>query len=174
MGMAQTGMIDSAKQELVIMNTLRDSLLAQKDAYKAKQVYIQINSGAAWIALKEGDNKEALQLMTLAANMEDSTEKHPVTPGEVLPAKELLGDMLLAMNQPAKALEAYEANLINRPNRFNSLYGAGLSAERTKQVEKTFFYYHQLMGIAKANSTRTEIKIAKAYIRKAAATASAN
>jgi tetratricopeptide (TPR) repeat protein len=103
--------------------------------------------------------------MTHAAGMEDSTEKHSVTPGEVLPAKELLGDMLLAMNQPAKALEAYESNLISRPNRFNSLYNAGVCAERTNQLEKSSFYYRQLMSIVKPNSSRSELKAAKGLYR---------
>ena len=62
--------------------------------------------------------------MNLSADMEDKTEKHPVTPGEVLPARELLADMLMQMNDPGKALEMYEASLKKRPNRRNSLYGA--------------------------------------------------
>ncbi len=110
-----------------------------------------------WVKFKEtrlnekvgqGQNNEALMLMNTAADMEDKTEKHPVTPGEVIPARELLGDMLLQMNNPGKALEAYEANLKKHPNRFNGLYGAGVAAEKTGNKDKAAFYYRKLLTIA--------------------------
>lgn len=76
-------------------------------------------------------NNEALILMNLAADIEDKTEKHSVTPGEVIPAIELLEDMLLEMNKPDKALIAYDAHLVKHPNRFNGLYGVRLAAEKS-------------------------------------------
>jgi len=147
MGDAHIGRIDSAKYELQMLNQLHNTLLQQKDTYKANQVLIQIKTSGAWIALKEGKTDQALDLMTLAANMEDGTEKHPVTPCEVIPAREFLGDMLLQLNQPGKALEAYEADLKRHPNRFNGLYNAGLAARQCGSREKARNYFRQLLTI---------------------------
>lgn len=166
LGSAHTGRLDSARYELKMLHTMRDTLSAQKDAYKVNQVQIQINSGEAWILFKEGKNNEALQMMTLAADMEDKTQKHSVTPGEVIPARELLGDMLMAMDQPAKAQEAYEADLKEHAGRFNGLYGAGLAAERSKNTEKANLYYSQLMSIAKpSRESRPELEAVRKFQR---------
>jgi hypothetical protein len=158
--------IDSARAELKNLNTIYDTLTEQKDSYKANQVQIQIKSSEAWILFKEGKNNEALKLMNLAADMEDNTQKHPVTPGEVIPARELLGDMLLQMNKPGKALEAYEADLKEHANRFNGLYGAGLAAERSNNPEKANSWYQQLTAIANStNSNRSELEAARLFLK---------
>lgn len=130
LGLVHIDRIDSAKGELQALSRIYDGLMAQKDLYKANQVQIQIKAGEAWIQLKEGNNKDALMLMSLAADMEDKTEKHPVTPCEVIPARELQGDLLLEMNRPAEALEAYAADLKKHPGRLNGLNGAKLAAAR--------------------------------------------
>lgn len=148
LGNVHLGKLDSANTELKSLYQLHSDLLAQKDAYKANQVQIQITIAEAWIKLQEANIKEAIRLMSLAANMEDSTEKHPVTPGEVLPARELLGDMWLQLNKPQKALEAYEADLQKHPNRYNGLYGAYLSATKTGDQQKANYYYQQLAQVA--------------------------
>jgi tetratricopeptide (TPR) repeat protein len=117
------------------------------------------------MCLKEGRNDEALMLMQLAAGMEDRTEKHPVTPGDVIPARELLGDMLLEINKPDKALEAYAATLQNHPNRFNALYGAGIAAEKSRNMQKAKTYYQQLTSIANSiNPTRPELEKARLFL----------
>jgi tetratricopeptide (TPR) repeat protein len=135
-------------------------------------VQIQIKTSEAWMRLKEGRNDEALMLMQLAAGMEDKTEKHPVTPGEVIPARELLGDMLLEMNKPEKALEAYAADLQKHPNRFNALYGAGIAAEKYGDMQKAKTYYQQLTSIANStNSTRPELRKARLFLNKRNTTA---
>lgn len=165
LGSVNTGRLEAAREELKKMRTLHDTLLNQKDTYKATQVEIQMKSSAAWILFKEGKTREALTLMNAAAELEDKTEKHPVTPGEVLPARELLGDMLLQMNQPAQALIAYEANLEKRPNRFNSLYGAGLAAERAGNKEKATAYYRKLSTITiQGENARPEVKAARSFL----------
>jgi tetratricopeptide (TPR) repeat protein len=167
LGSVHIGHIDSAKAELKNLNTIYDTLVGQKDPYKANQVQIQIKTSEAWILFKEGKNNEALELMNLAADMEDKTEKSPVTPGEVIPASELLGDMLLQMNKPGKALEAYEADLKKHPNRFNGLYCAGLAAERSNNFEKANSYYQQLTDIANSNnSNRPELEAARLFLKK--------
>jgi tetratricopeptide (TPR) repeat protein len=167
MGSVHIGHIDSAKAELKALNTIHDMLSAQKDAYKANQVQIQIKTGQAWIAFKEGKNNEAMSLMNVATAMEDKTEKHPVTPCEVIPARELLGDMLLQMNKPAQALEAYEADLKKHPKRFNGVYGAGLAAEKAGNKEKAGFYYRQLLTfISKDKAARPELAATKLFLRR--------
>ncbi len=167
MGSVHRGELAAAKNELMILRTIYDTLVNQKDAYKANQVQIQAGTVEAWITFKEGKNNLALTLMTAAVNMEDNTEKHPVTPGEVIPARELLGDMLMQMNKPAEALVAYEADLKKHPNRFNALYGAGSAAERSNNFEKANDYYMQLMGIANAvGSNRPELETARRFLKK--------
>ena len=162
LGFAHTANPDSARSELKKMSILRDRLLEQKNSYMANQVHIQMKSAEAWIELKTGKKAEALKLMTEAADMEDKTQKHAVTPGEVLPARELLGDMLMAMNQPDKALIAYEASLVEHANRFNGLYAAGRAAELSHQTEKRDKYFRQLLKVGlPGGSDREELAFAK-------------
>jgi len=166
MGLIHTGKIDSAKAELQRLNLIHDALVQQKDPYKAGQVQIQIKASEGWIKYKERKGGEALTLMNLAADMEDGTEKHPVTPCEVIPARELLGDLLLQMNKPAEALAAYEADLKRHPGRFNGLYGAGLAAERSGDQGKAGAYYRQLLAIAgPANKARPEPAAANNFLK---------
>jgi tetratricopeptide (TPR) repeat protein len=103
--------------------------------------------------------------MKTAADMEDSTSKHPVTPGEVLPARELYADMLLQMKLNDKALQTYKAVLQKSPNRFNSLYGAGDAAERSGNIEKAVFYYKQLFAMADPNSNKPELSAARLFLK---------
>ncbi len=167
MGNVHTGNMDSANAELGKLNKLHNILVEQKDSYKANQVQIQINTAKAWILFANGNKKEAEQLMLTAADMEDNTEKHPVTPGEVIPARELLADMLLQMNQPQKALLAYEADLKTHPNRFNGLYGAGLSAQLSNNSEKAATYYQRLLETCHSpGANRQELSEAKTFLRK--------
>ncbi len=158
MGSVHTSNLNAATNELKELNRIHDTLTNQKDTYKANQVQIQINTGEAWMALIEGKNNEALTLMQLAVDMEDKTEKHTVTPGEVIPARELLGDLLLQLNQLDKALEAYEADLLMHPNRFNALYGAGIAAEKYGDMQKAKTYFQQLLNVvSNTKSNRTEV-----------------
>lgn len=137
----------------------------QKDTYKANQVMIQIKTGEAWILFYGGKKSAAVQRMSNAADMEDKTGKHPVTPGEVIPARELLGDMLLLMKKPAEALLAYEENLKSHPNRFNGLFGAAAASERMNHVEKAANYYRQLIAITNSsNSNRPELEAARLFV----------
>src|SRR5690606_17902342 len=128
---------------------------------------IQMNAGDAWIQFAKGDNASALKLMNMAADMEDSTGKHPVTPGEVLPARELLGDMYFKLNDYRNALKTYEDVLKKSPNRFNSLYGAGKSAEKINDKEKTIYYYKQLAAITNSkNPVRKELSEIVGFLAK--------
>ncbi|WP_207512909.1 tetratricopeptide repeat protein [Longitalea luteola] len=140
---------DSAKNELAILNKLRNDLLAKQKTYYANQVDIQIKASEGWILWKEGNSAAALEKMHEAADMEDKTEKHPVTPGEVLPARELLADLYLALKQPEKALAAYQADLEKHPNRYNGLQGAARSARLCGNKELADYYARQLQKVTK-------------------------
>ena len=166
LGAAHTGKLDSAKWELKQLNRLRDTLQKEKDFYKSKEIEIQIKTGEAWIQFESANKDSALNKMKLAANMEDSTNKHPVTPGEVLPARELLGDMLLQMKKNEEALNAYETVLTKSPNRFNSLYNAGVASIKLGDKQKTAFYFKQLLTIADPiNSDRPELTEARSFLK---------
>jgi hypothetical protein len=115
--------LKGAQKELTDLKSFQAQLLDQKDQYKAKQLEVQIKSGEAWLELKKGNKAKAEELMTQAADMEDGTMKHPVTPGEVLPARELLADMYIEMGSMRKALTAYEADLARHPGRLNGMRG---------------------------------------------------
>ncbi len=112
------------------------------------QVAIQRTAAEAWLAYERGETDAALELMQKAADMEASTDKNPVTPGEVLPARELYGDMLLASGRYDEARAQYEAALERSPNRFNSLFGAGRSAELAGDAETAASFYRRLLEIA--------------------------
>jgi hypothetical protein len=169
LGSVHTGKIDAARIELTNLNKLYDILVAQKDPYKANQVMIQIKAGGAWILFKENKMNAALQLMNMAAGMEDKTEKSPVTPGELLPAMELLADMLQQLNKPNEALAAYGEDLKKHPNRFNGLYGAGLASEKARNTEKAKYYYRQLTLVANSpNANRPELERARLFLKRKA------
>src|ERR1035437_8733815 len=163
LGEVHIGKMVDAKSELIQLNRLRDTLAKQKDSYKSKEVEIQIKTGEAWIQFESANKTNAVNIMKLAADMEDSTEKHPVTPGEVLPARELLGDMLLQINQNEEALKVYEAVLKKIPNRF---YNAGVAAEKCGNKQKTVFYFKRLLTIVDtANSDRPEVIAIRSFLK---------
>ncbi|MEP7165867.1 MAG: hypothetical protein ABI741_14290 [Ferruginibacter sp.] len=167
LGCTRIGHMDLAKAELKNLYRIYDTLTTQKDPYKANQVLIQIKTGEAWILFAEKKINEALQQMSIAADMENLTEKSPVTPGEVIPAQELLADMLLLSGKPAKALEAYEADLKKHPNRFNALSGAASASEKINNIEKASSYYLQLTNMANSpNAGRPELEIARSFLKK--------
>ena len=167
-GSARSGDIASAEKELEIIQSFHKELLEIDDAqskYKAGQVLIEIKTTEAWINLAKGNNDEALTLMKMAAKLESQTSKHPVTPGEVLPADELLGDMLLALNKPKEALDAYEVNLKGHPHRFNGIYGAAVAAKQIGNTEKATSYFKQLIELTKdSNSKRPELEEARTFV----------
>jgi hypothetical protein len=127
--------------------------------YWATQIEVQKNAVNAWLAFTKGKQKEALELMTLAATQENATNKHPITPGELLTASELLGDLLLQLKKPGEALIQYEIALKRSPNRFNCLYGAAQAAELSGDAGKAKIYYEKLLEVsasAEVSLTRRE------------------
>jgi len=134
-GAARSGNPERARADVARLQQLKQNLIDQKNGYWADQVDAQRRVAEAWIARAEGRNDEALSLLRSAADLEDSMDKSPVTPGAVLPAREMLGDLLMELNQPEKALEAYEATLKDSPNRLNGLSGAARARALARRVQ---------------------------------------
>ena len=139
---------------------------AAKNNYWATEVEVQRLGVAAWIAFAQGKRDEALGLMRSAADMEETSEKAAVSPGRILPARELLGDMLRESGHPAEALAAYEASLVNDPKRFRSVYGAGMAAAASGNTGKAKDYFGRLVQMADATSARPELLKAREYLAK--------
>jgi tetratricopeptide (TPR) repeat protein len=167
LGAARSGHVDAARKDLERLQALREALATAKLGYWVEQVDIQHQVATAWVALAQGKGDEALQIMRAAADREEATEKHPVTPGPIIPARELLGEMLLAANQPQAALQAFEASMQVEPNRFWGLYGAARAAELTGDRDKAKTYYAQLLVMAeRADSERPALAQAKEFMGK--------
>jgi len=166
LGAAHTGDISAAKQDLKELRKLELQLKDVGDLYKANQVSIQIKSAEAWILYAEGDHENALATMRDAVDLEDRTEKMAVTPGEVLPSRELLGDMLLELDKPTKALATYETNLERTPERFNSIYGAARAAQSAGEHAKAEDYYERLLDlVGETEEPRPQVVEALQYLK---------
>jgi len=162
LGTARTGHSEIARKEVQELASLRDTLTQGNDKYWAEQVDIQRESAAAWITLADGKHDEALVQMRSAADREDRTDKHNVTPGVILPARELLGEMLLELNQPAAAMVEFETTLRTAPNRFNALAGAARAARLSGDNTKAKTYYAKLLSICDhADGDRPELQDAR-------------
>jgi tetratricopeptide (TPR) repeat protein len=146
LGAARMANLEGAREGLQRMTSLRDRLLENHDKYSSEQVDIQRESVSAWITFAEGKTDGALSQMRAAADHDDSVDKLPVTPGAVVPARELLGEMLLEAKRPAAALEAFETSLKFAPERFNSLFGAAHAAQLAGDREKASAYYAKLLA----------------------------
>jgi tetratricopeptide (TPR) repeat protein len=134
--------------------------------YWVKQIEIQKNTVKAWLAFAKGQHDKALEWMTLAASQENATNKHAITPGELLTASELLGDMLMELEKPDEALVQYELALDRSPRRFNCLYGAGRAAELAGDHARAKAHYEALLEVsadAEAPSPRRDL--ASNYLR---------
>ena len=165
-GFARTGDTASARQEVEKLAAIRDALVIGRGEYDwAKQVEIERQIAAAWLAFAEGKREESLTMMRAAADLDDATDKHPVTPGAVLPAREQLGELLLELKQPSAALQEFETSLRSAPERFNGLYGAARAASLTADQKKAKSYYEKLIALTRqADSPRPEIDQAKAFL----------
>jgi len=144
MGKARGGNPAGAHADVEKLKQLRQMLLDQKNAYWANQVTVQIDAVDGWTAHAEGHDDAAEAALRNAADLEDSTDKSPVTPGAILPAREMLGDFLLMMNRPQEALDAYERSFKDSPGRLNGLSGAAYAAQLAGDREKARTYYVQV------------------------------
>jgi len=162
LGAARSGNAAGARQEIERLHTLHKVLTERKLAYWAEQVEVQAKVASAWALRAEGKNDEALAAMRAAADHEDQTEKHAVTPGPIMPARELLGDLLLELGRPADALPQYEASMAKEPNRFRGLYGAGLAAVSAGDQARARAHFEKLAALcAESDGTRPELARAR-------------
>lgn len=162
---ARSENVEEAQKSIKMLDVIHEKLLNAGETYWAVLTDAQRMTIASWIVFSEGDKEHALTLMKQAADKEDSVDKHPVTPGHVLPARELLGDMLLKLDRPDKALQAYIRSLESSKNRFNSLYGAGKAAELSGDISKAKQYYTTLLdNSVKTNSDRSAITEARNFL----------
>jgi tetratricopeptide (TPR) repeat protein len=167
LGAARRGDTSATRNAVEKLGTLYDLSIKAKENYWAVLVKAQQKTVDAWIAFSIGEKDRGLKIMHEAADLEDSVDKHPVTPGAVLPARELLGDMLMLSGKPNQAIDAYEASLRISPNRYNSLYGAGNAAERAGDLDKAKSYYGSLLQVTMGvESDRPGIMHAKAFLEK--------
>src|SRR3989475_567644 len=167
LGAARSGDAVAARRDADRLGVLRDTLTTAKVGYWAEQVDIQRQIAQAWVARAERRNDEAVALLRAAAEREDATEKHPVTPGPLAPARELLAEMLLEANEPVKALQEFESSMRVEPNRFRGLAGAARAAELAGDRTKARSYAAQLAALGeKADSERPELARAKALLEK--------
>ena len=165
LGFSNTGNSAAAEKELKSLIILRDKLNDAKNTYESGQVTIQIEAVRGWIEYSKGNSNKAIEYMKLASDLESKTSKAAVTPGEIIPADELLADLYLALNKPKQALESYEQNLKGHPYRFNGIYGAAKAAEKLNDIRLAVYYFDQLVKLsADTNSSRPEISEAKEFL----------
>jgi tetratricopeptide (TPR) repeat protein len=165
LGFTNTGDSSSAQKELEILVSLRDRLNDAENSYESGQVTIQIEAIKGWIEYSKGNSDKAIEYMKLASNLENKTSKAAVTPGEIIPADELLADLYLVLNRPEEALKAYELNLKGHPFRFNGIYGAAKAAQQLNDTKLAIYYFEKLIKLSKdVNSSRAELLEAKDYL----------
>src|SRR6478672_8891784 len=166
LGAARSGNPEAAKADIAKLGELRDKLREAKDGYWSEQVDIQQKVASAWVLYAEGKYDDALNAMSAAADAEDKTEKHPVTPGVPKPARELYGVMLLDRGKANDALAAFEATLKKEPNRLGATLGAAKAAEQAGDSGKARTYYEKVVAIAAdADKTRTDVTDARAHLK---------
>jgi tetratricopeptide (TPR) repeat protein len=164
LGAARSGDPASAEADVQQLTALRDALKTAKNDYWATEVEVSRMGAAAWVAWARGKHDEALSLMRAAADIEDKNEKHIVTPGRIVPARELLGDMLLELKRPAEALKEFETSQMREPERFRGLYGAAQAAALSGDVGKAKRYFVQLVKMAGEGEPRAELVAARKFL----------
>jgi tetratricopeptide (TPR) repeat protein len=147
LGAARLGQAAAANESATVLQQIQERLSKAGENYWARQVEIEQVTVRAWAALAEGKKEEALRQMKSAAELEDGTEKSAVTPGPLAPARELLGEMLLEMKEPAQALEQFEAALTKEPGRFRALDGAARAAQFSGKPEASQRYFGELLKL---------------------------
>jgi tetratricopeptide (TPR) repeat protein len=166
LGAARSGDVPAARKDVERLRTLKEAMMAAKIGYWAGQADFQIKTVDAWIAFAEKRHDDAVQLMRAAAETEEASDKHPVTPGNVVPSRELLGEMLMALKRPEQALAEFERSLKRDPNRFRGISGAARAAEASGNVNVARDYYGKLQALtADRDTERQEIAAANSFLK---------
>ncbi|MEE8176085.1 MAG: hypothetical protein V3T97_05700 [Gemmatimonadota bacterium] len=165
LGAVRTGDLAAAHRAIERMEVLRNG--AEEAGERSFAEYIEIDRLilAAWLARAGGKGAEALALARASAELEGATQKHPVTPGSLLPANEALGDLLMELGRPEEALPAYQASLGAWPRRFHSLLGAARAARAAGQDRVASRYYAELLAVVGETETlRSGVREARQYV----------
>ena len=164
-GAARSGDSAAARRDVDRLQALHESAKQEGADYWAQEIEFQRLAASAWLARADGRNDEAVRLLRSAAGLEDSTQQHHTARDPVLPTRDLLGDLLLEVGEPAKALVEFEASLRKQPNRYYPLSGAARSAELAGVRDKAREYYAQLLSTCdKATANRPELQLARAFL----------
>jgi tetratricopeptide (TPR) repeat protein len=165
LGAARSGKPEAAKTDVQKLAELRDKLREAKDNYWSEIVDVQRQVAVAWVLHSEGKYDEALKAMNAAADAEDKTEKHAITPGPLAPARELYGFMLLDRGMAKEALAAFEATKAKEPNRLQGYAGAAKAADTLGDKAAARDNCQQLVALtANADTERPEVAAAKKYL----------
>jgi tetratricopeptide (TPR) repeat protein len=162
-GGARSGQLDTARAGIDRLAAINALLIERKDSFWADHVEVQRLAASGWLAHAEGKDDEAERLLRSAADLEDRSEKHPVTPGPVLPAREQLADLLMELKRPAEALTEYKAALVSSPGRLQALYGSARAAQLAGNREQARGLYAKLVAGTDPASRRPELVSARAY-----------
>lgn len=165
-GHAHSGEPEASRRELEKIEAIHRVLLEKQQRDWAVPTDILKRELAAWLALAEGNPRQAVQSMTEAVDLEEATEKLPLTPGPLLPAREQLGELLLEKKEPAAALREFERSLVSAPNRFNGLFGAANAAKAAGESGQARKYFAKLMETSShADTGRAELEQAREYLK---------
>jgi len=166
LGAARSGNVGMAREELAQLSQIQQALEDKKDKYWATEVEVQRLIVAGWIARAQKNDDDALRFLRAAADLEDRNEKHIVTPGRLVPAREQLGELLIEVGQPKAALAEFEASRLREPNRFRNYYMSAVAAEGAGDKASARDYWGKLAALgAKADADRPELVRAKAALK---------
>jgi tetratricopeptide (TPR) repeat protein len=164
-GAARSGDPVAARAEVAALDSVAAQMVERKESYWSRVASIKRDAARAWVMFAEGDTAGGLKLARAAADTEEVTDKHPVTPAELLPARELEADMLLAAGRYGEAWEAYRATLAREPGRARSLFGAARAAELAGERAEAEASYREFVKLMrKADGERPELSKAKAFL----------
>ena len=166
LGMARSVDLAGARREIQALRELRAALEKASQPYWAERTDEQILAVSAWVAAADGAREQALKDMRAAADGEDGSIKHVAMENRLYPFRELLGELLLELEQPAAALNEFETALKQTPNRFRAFWGAARAADGAGDRQKAIEYFDKLAELTKnADTERKEIREAQAYLR---------
>jgi hypothetical protein len=161
-GAARLGDTSSAAESVRQLGRLRDALAEKKEAYWSDQVEIQRRGVEAWLIWARGSHGDAIAAMRQAVEMEAATEKNAMTPGPLLPAREMFGEMLLASGDAAGALREFRGTLEIEPRRFRALAGAMSAATAVGDSATARRYARQIAQICEAGDRPGRSELARA------------
>lgn len=167
MGAVFAGDIKAAEQNVMDLNEVYTDLLVSQQKYWAALTRAKRKTLEAWLEFAKGRRDSGLVLMKVAAQEEDARDKHPVTPAEVMPARELYAKMLMEEKQYEEALKNFELALTISPNRLQSLYGMGMAAEKLGDNVMAKRYYKRMIANTKQHEGAVAgLDHAQAFVKK--------